>query len=320
MEATAALVEKIDSGAYDAPDQIDSPAETVDAGAQSAPDAAAASGSRDDKGRFVKGSAPEAAPAAPPAPGDAQQAAPAPKLDEPDKPVEGEIDPDKPETWLPANRIPYQRFKSVLDARKAAEQRAATLEQELATARAVKPMFDAMAQQRQQPAAHDLEGDDLLAEIFGEQQSAVPEYVQPIMRQMQAMQAELAQFKHQAAVQEASRRLDAELAAVAKDYPDVAEEDILDHVRLHGSKADIRGFVEARQERVNAIKAQGVKEYLAAQARRAPTPSVPVAAPSVPPRPPTAVSAASPSGVMRGELNLTNEAQRREYLRQKFPG
>lgn len=316
-EALAAAADKLEAGGFDTP--ADVPASESSAPSEEAA-VDAPSGGRDSGGRFV---AKTGAPEAPPAPGakagvpDAPPAAgakptEAPALDV--KPAEGDIDPDKPETWLPANRIPYQRFKSVLDARQAAEAKAAQLEQELAAARAVKPMFDAAMGQRGQTES-DAET-DLMAEIFGDQ--AAPAQFAPLQRKLDEMAQRLERFEHAERVRDAERRLDAELAAARQAYPDMDEAEVLDHVRLYGAKADIRGFVEARQEKVNAIKAQGVKEYLAAQARRAPASPTPSVAPAVPPRPPTSVPVGSSGGLMRGEFNLSNEEQRREYMRQRL--
>lgn len=324
------VIAKAEAGGYDQPSDSSEPTEPSQGGgdqggAESAPEVPADAKGRDASGKFVKSdSAKTGTPSAPPVPGSATGSAPAapPAVGSKDVPASEqpavqaakvEIDPDDETTWKPEHHIPYDRFKTVNEKARAAEKRAAELERKLELAMAVREVLP------QQKAQQRPEQDDVLEEFFGDQGDADPRY-NKLASEVTRLSKALSEQQHTQQRKQVEQELEGRIGEVRARYPDVDEDDLWSAVALRGGKADLHGIAEAKQERINAYKAQGVKEYLASRGSAQPAaPSTPAKqAPAAPPRPAQSSPASASGALVKEGHNLMTEEGRRAYAAARF--
>lgn len=317
----SAVLEKAEAGGYDSTPA--EPAENTEVAAS------AGGGSGESQGEAgagesgsAKGSASEAAPPVPGSKSEPDSSVP-PVVEakaEPEAPakVEGEkpgvIDPDDEQTWQPQHNIPYDRFKSVIEKQRAAEQRAAQLERELEIAKTVRSM------QQTEPAPEP--DDDLLDTFFGDEGS---KQVQALSKEVASLKSRLAEQDRARAEQEAGVKLDGEVERVRQRYPEVSKTTLYRAAAMPWGH-DLESFAEQQQAEINAWKAAGVREYLASQGKPAAAapaaaaqPGAPATTPAVPPRPAVSAPAAT-SGTVKEGFDLTDSEQRWEFARRKYAG
>lgn len=326
----AEVIAKAESGGYDAVPDVGA-AEPASAVAETAAGGTAekvapvetGERTRAPDGKFAKA---DGAPAAPPVPG--QKVAPAvapavgsavpePKIEAKAAVATGDIDPDDETTWKPEHRIPYDRFKTVMDKALAAEKRAAEYEERLKLATSVRDLFPPQPQQPAKGAAGQPD-DDVLSEFFGQEPD--PRYRQ-LEAKLQRLEQTLEGQQGEKLRADAERELDAKIGEVRARYPDVHEDDLWQAVALRGNKADLHAVAEQRQERINAYKAAGVREYLAQQRGAQSVPPVvggAAVAPPAPPRPATASASSGSAGMVRNGFDLRTPDGRQAYAAAKY--
>jgi len=217
---------------------------------------------------------------------------------------EGDIDPDKPETWKPTHRIPYDRFKSVTTERDSARSEAAKLQRQIEILQS-----QLLVSSRAQPSEqlHKSAEDRALEELWGTPQASQE---QPWRSDLAPIQRELQELRNERALMQ----MDAAIADVRKQYPDVPHDHFVQQLAL-GAK-DLRSIAEQKQEEINGYMQMGLTR---SQAKQAADGQAPNAAPArdAPPRPRQTGSATGAGTGSKEGVNFSDSESRAKWIREQ---
>lgn len=202
------------------------------------------------------------------------------------------------------HRVPYKRFRSVIDERNAARQEAQQKAQELENLRAELERARQAGTSRREETTDETDDawlKELLADEDQETGGQTPKQLEQLMARVNRIEMERAKLT-----------LDQEVAEVRATYPDVPV-NVLYEAVVRNNKADLKKVGLAYTNHVNELKEQAIADYL----KENPPQEKPAAKPRVAPRPgATGGSGATSSG--KAKTIREASANVREMLRARM--